>query len=193
MCALTRLPQPDGSHPVEAAFGLFREKKKNATLIPAAETATAQKSRGRHNANVVGGFDFSQPLRRRSSARQPRSPALRAANRSQLSRSTSGRCVHGQTGRQTRRQRDREVGERQTSLPRHILFTFLSLRANGRNGHHGPDASESEKATASNQLRGRVRARVPQAAPDPSGGVQGARPDVRRAGRARARRVPQAE
>lgn len=45
----------------KAGFVSFRE---NATHIPATETATAQKSRGRYNANVVGGFDFSQPLQR---------------------------------------------------------------------------------------------------------------------------------
>ncbi|KAK7945596.1 hypothetical protein WMY93_001324 [Mugilogobius chulae] len=39
----------------------------NATHIPATDTATAQKSPGRYNANVVGGFDFSQPLQREAS------------------------------------------------------------------------------------------------------------------------------
>ena len=45
---------------------------KNATHIPATEAATAQKSPGRYNANVVGGFDFSQPLRGSCSVWQPR-------------------------------------------------------------------------------------------------------------------------
>lgn len=53
----------------KAGFVSFRE---NATHIPATETATAQKSRGRYNANVVGGFDFSQPLQRSRSVWQQR-------------------------------------------------------------------------------------------------------------------------
>lgn len=53
----------------------------NATRVPAAETATAQKSPGRYNANVVGGFDFFQPLQRSRSVWQPRrrsSPGVRS-------------------------------------------------------------------------------------------------------------------
>lgn len=44
----------------------------NATHIPAAQTATAQKSPRHYNANVVGGFDFFQPLQRSCSLWQPR-------------------------------------------------------------------------------------------------------------------------
>lgn len=44
----------------------------NAAHIPATEAATAQKSRRRYNANVVGGFDFSPPLQRNCSVWQPR-------------------------------------------------------------------------------------------------------------------------
>lgn len=44
----------------------------NATHIPVAQTATAQKSPRHYNANVVGGFDFFQPLQRSCSLWQPR-------------------------------------------------------------------------------------------------------------------------
>lgn len=66
-------------------------------------------------------------------------------------------------------------------------------RRHGRDGHHGLNASEGEEASASNQFRGRVGARFAQAAPDASGGVQGALTHVRSPGRARSRGVSQAK
>jgi len=67
-------------------------------------------------------------------------------------------------------------------------------RRHGRDGHHGPYASESEEATASNQFRGRVRARGgAQTAADASGGVPGAVAHVRGERRAGPRGVSQAK
>lgn len=86
---LTRMPVDLFIYPFFWHRGSFFSA--NATLIPATETATAQKSRGRYNANVVGGFDFSQPLQRRCSVWQPRRRSSPGARFSRLS--TFGRCV----------------------------------------------------------------------------------------------------
>lgn len=85
-------------------------------------------------------------------------------------------------------------GEKKKSLTAFsYLFDPKRLSRNGRNGYHGLNASEGEKASPSNQFRGWVRARFPQTAPDPSGGVQGELADVRCQRRARSRSISEAK
>lgn len=189
-----------GSHHVEVkqffiyfilVFLLYAE---NATHIPATETATAQKSRRRYDANVVGGFDFSQPLRSCRSEWQPRRRRRSSPSRSLSSLFTPFITIIpplrvAEVSLRRRRERAIEEGGKREEEKK----PDLSLNLNGRRGYHGPDAPESEKATASNQFCGRVRARSAQAAPDAGGGVQGARPDVRCQGGACSRSLPQTE
>lgn len=161
----------------KAGFVSFRE---NATHIPATETATAQKSRGRYNANVVGGFDFSQPLQRSRSVWQQR-----------LSLSPPVLAIFFHASSFLAGVLERVKKKSLTAFS--YLFDPKRLSRNGRNGYNGLNASEGEKASPSNQFRGWVRARFPQTAPDPSGGVQGELADVRCQRRARSRSISEAK
>ena len=213
MCALTRLyhSQTDHTHThttgsIEAVIWLITMPENAPHIYLPLKQRQPRKSRGRYNANVGRGLFLTSPSHCKDAAPRDSHGSARSLppgapyTRIHPSLHTFARCVFGDRREEkiksawNRKKKNKRKKNRRRSRPRHICSP-QSLRANGPNGYHGLNASESEEAAASNQFRGWVRARVPQAAPDPIGGgwAPGDRADVRRPRRAGARRVSQAE